>query len=228
MSNDIVISSSVLDNMSIKGRSYVEAAVKMTLGLQMIQEAEGETAQLDGLKSKKRKDGYGGTAGGRAVKLSASGKRSPSKIGPDEMRALLKKGPLTTLEVAALAGCSDSHVRNVFKADKRVTRIGTGNQINWTLRERSKKTVANKTLRRNFIEPETKFDDLLKVIKKSDGWASPNLLHTETGLSAQVVRRVLKAMKRAKLVESVEKTGNPAHSHSPKNFARTATYWVAT
>jgi DNA-binding Lrp family transcriptional regulator len=240
MSEDIRISSDVLSTMSIKGRGYLEAAIKRAEALRLLAESDAELAHLDGRKPKSSK-GYGGAGGGREVqlpkfKLAASGKRSPSKATVDDLLKLLEKGPLSTTEIAKAAGCSDSHVRVAFRDDRRVGRIGAGNQINWTLtgngekstlRRKSSKTVAHRTASRasgdvDFGDDALHCKMILEAIQ-ADEWMTITRINHEVLTNQPRVVRVLKRLEHAGMISTVKKTGNPALPHN-----RTGTYYQAT
>lgn len=241
MSNGFQVPSTVLNNMSAKARGYLEAAMKLAEALRMKEEAEEELAQLDG-RSVKKKTKYHSKPGGRvsAPKAIKRKKKTPSKVSAEDLVARLQKRPMTSGELAKKVGCSDSHVRTLLADSTDVHRVGSGNRVQWAVTgfevaDKSKlsrrSTVANKMSlksqhRKGFIQPEAKFEEVLKVIKDGDGWSNQVLIQKKTGLSLPVVTRVLKAMKRAQIVKAVTKANNPAHEDSAKNFNKMMKYWV--
>lgn len=231
-----MINPNVLNGMSAKARGYLEAAMKLAEALRMKEEAELELAHLDGVKVKKSK--HKARAGGRVAMPPKPKKASPSKIVPEDLLKILKKGPLTSSKLAKKARCSDSHVRKLLDGNKDVMRVGAGNRVQWALEgtviaDESKlnrrSTLANRTVRKHkkgFIDPTTKFDEVLKAVKACDGWGSQLALQDKSGISINVLKRTLHAMKRAGLVKTEDKAHNPAHKDSAKNYDKTMTYWV--
>jgi len=66
--------------------------------------------------------------------------------------------------------------------------------------------------RKNALKEEDYFDEIKKIIRAANGWASQRHIGDAASISVQPVRRVLKAMKRKGLIRMVRKSNNPSHA----------------
>lgn len=195
------ISQNVVETLSAQGKGYMEAVLKLTEGQRLIGEAMDELAHLDGNTKGRRLQ----SPGGKIITPPKTAKRSPisREDATDKMFHLLKKGPLSTAELAAAVGCSGPHVRTCLTGTKGITREGSGMQTRWVLGSRSsvkraKKTVANKTTRRppRHLTEVERPALVLEAVKAGEGFASLADMVRYTGIEFNYVKKALNQLKR--------------------------------
>lgn len=198
------IPQNIISMLSAKGKGYVEAALKIAEGQRLIDEGTREIAALDGKKLRQK-------AGGIDV-LPSVRDLAKHKVTPDDMKALLKKGPLNTKVMATQVGCSAEHVRVVLSKTKGVHRIGTGNKVQWSLTpDRSsiakRPKVANRMLRTKRPHPKKGRRQTGETAKMNMNLKRPNLKAEEankvlvlkvlTAKPGQTIGPLMKSAKRS-------------------------------
>lgn len=143
------IPQNIINTLSAKGKGYVEAAMKIAEGQRLMNEGTLEMAHLDGRKLKAKEHM---NAGGANVLANVKDLARP-KMTPEYLKAFLKKGPLSSRELATAAGCSHKYARDIMDMADGVHVIGSGNQVKWALmpaksRITKKTQVANRMLRK--------------------------------------------------------------------------------
>lgn len=138
------IPQNIISMLSAKGKGYVEAALKIAEGQRLMHEGTQEIAALDGKKKIAKGGGIDVLPGVRDL--------ARPKVTLDTLKALLKKGPRGTRDMATQIGCNGERVRVLLSAAKDVHMVGTGNKVQWSLtpdksRITKRPRVANRTLR---------------------------------------------------------------------------------
>lgn len=198
------IPQNIINMLSAKGKGYVEAALKIAEGQRLMHEGTHEIAALDGKKKIAK--------GGGIDVLSGVRDLAKRPVTLDNMKALLKKGPLNTKGIASQFGCSGERVRVALSAAKGVHLIGTGNKVQWSLTpDRSsiakRPKVANRTLRTKPPHPKKGRKQTGKTAKMNMNLKRPNLKAEEankvlvikalTAKPGQTIGPLMKSAKRS-------------------------------
>jgi hypothetical protein len=231
--------STVLGGISVRGRGYFEAVVKIAEGQRLVDEGKFELAQLDGKKSGDKRQSASGDGG---IDVTAAVRKLGEKpYSAKIFKEFLEDGPLSSSDLAARAGCKAETARRIMTETDGVHRIGTGAGVRWELDSKPSKTrivrkatIANKTSRKSPSKNKTSPGDfgieaprckmVLEAVQKNP-WLNTSRIAKEVLGNHATAVEICDLLEKAGMIWKVEKANNPAHKGH--GYDRTLTYWEA-